>query len=238
MKAIIIGAVVLSAAVIVVAEDSPDLTREAKAGAFAYQEANRDNVGRGARIAAWGTSRGVASCSSCHGYDGVGNGNSQIPRLAGQSSAYLLEQLNDFASGNRPNAYMANFAQRLSAQERADVAAYYASLESGFPPPEREPAAKLLQRGRQLADFGDDKLTVQSCNNCHGPQGSGEYPAIPALQGQYSSYISGRLERWKAAPLRDDDLMSRVASELRPEDIQAVSTYFEQLPHSLDQSAQ
>ena len=99
-------------------------------------------MGRGARIAAWGTSRGVASCSSCHGYDGVGNGNSQIPRLAGQSSAYLLQQLNDFASGNRPNAYMANFAQRLSAQERADVAVYFASLESGFPPPAKRVCSK------------------------------------------------------------------------------------------------
>jgi cytochrome c553 len=222
VKAIIVGAVIVSVAVIVVAENSPN------------SEANGGNVGRGARIAAWGTSRGVASCSSCHGYDGVGNGNSQIPRLAGQSSAYLLQQLNDFASGNRPNAYMANFAQRLSAQERADVAVYFASLESGFPPPERESAANILQRGRQLAEYGDDKLTVQSCNNCHGPQGTGEYPEIPALQGQYSSYIVGRLKRWKEAPLRDDDLMSRVASELGPDDMQAVSTYFEQLPNAHD----
>ena len=59
-------------------------------------------------------------------------------------------------------------------------------------------------------------------------------PDIPALQGQYSSYIVGRLKRWKEAPLRDDDLMSRVASELGPDDMQAVSTYFEQLPNAHD----
>ena len=226
IRATVVGAVVVSAAVIVVAENSPNA------------EANQGDVGRGARIAAWGTSRGVASCSSCHGYDGVGNGNSRIPRLAGQSSAYIFKQLNQYASGDRINAYMANFAQRLSAQERADVAAYYASLKSGFPPLAEESTAKLLQRGRQLADFGDDKLTVQSCNNCHGPQGTGEYPEIPALQGQYSNYLIQRLEQWKQAPLRDDDLMSRVASELGHDDLQAVSAYFEQLPHSLNQSAQ
>jgi cytochrome c553 len=102
-----------------------------------------------------------------------------VPRLAGQSSAYLMQQLDLYAAGKRQNVYMTNFAQRLSAQERADVSAYYASLRSSFPPPANESTA-LLQRGRQLATVGDDKLTVQSCDNCHGPQGIGESPNIPA----------------------------------------------------------
>jgi len=219
IKATIAGAVVLNVSVIVVAQSTWG------------PEAYHGDVGRGARIAAWGTSRGVASCSSCHGYDGVGNGDSRVPRLAGQSSAYLVQQLDDYASGKRNHVIMANFAQRLNAQERVDVAAYYASLRSSFPPPLNDLTPSLLERGRQLANLGDDKLTVQSCNNCHGPQGAGEYPSIPALKGQYSNYIVQRLQQLAAAH-NDVDLMFPVASALSADDMQAVAAYFEQLANS------
>jgi cytochrome c553 len=183
---------------------------------------------RGARIAAWGTSNGVASCSSCHGYDGVGNGANLVPRIAGQTASYLMQQLDKYAEGKRRNVYMTNFAQRLTPEDRADVAAYYASLRSSFPPPAKEFTAALLARGRQLATIGDDKLTVQSCDNCHGPKGTGEAPTIPALEGQYSNYIVYRLQQLAAAH-NDADLMSPVASALSPEDMQAAGAYFEQL---------
>jgi len=183
---------------------------------------------RGAKIAAWGTSKGVASCSSCHGYDGVGNGTSMVPRLAGQSSFYLMHQLDLYATGNRENVYMTNFAQRLSPQERADVSAYYASLQSSVPPPAKESTAAQLERGKQLAKVGDNQLTVQSCDNCHGPKGAGEAPTIPALAGQYSNYIVYRLQQFAAAH-NDADLMSPVASALTLQDMQAAGAYFEKL---------
>jgi cytochrome c553 len=218
IKAAIAGAIVVNVSIMVIAQTwGPD--------------AYRGNAARGAKIAAWGTPRGVASCSSCHGYDGVGNGDSRVPRLAGQSSAYLVQQLEKYASGKRNNIFMANFAQRLNAQERADVAAYYASLRSAFPPPENELTQPVLDRGRQLAKFGDDKLTVQSCNNCHGPQGAGEYPDIPALKGQYRNYIVQRLQQL-ASNRNDTDLMFPVASALGPQDMQAVAAYYEQLANS------
>jgi cytochrome c553 len=217
--AIMIGAALANVSVMVVAQNS--LSPEADYG----------GAERGAKIAAWGTSKGVASCSSCHGFDGVGNGTSRVPRIAGQSSDYLVQQLDKYAAGKRQNVYMTNFAQRLSPQERADVAAYYASLRSSFPPLENEFTPWLLQRGSRLANSGDNDLTVASCNNCHGPQGAGEPPNIPALQGQYSNYIIYRLQQLAAAH-NDADLMFPVASALHTEDMQAVGAYFEQLPHS------
>jgi cytochrome c553 len=122
-------------------------------------------------------------------------------------------------------------------QERADVAAYYGFLHSGFPPVKNQFTAALLERGHQLAVRGDDKLTLQSCNNCHGPQGEGESPNIPALQGQYSDYIIERLQDWKQTPQGAfqqtlNALMERVASNLDQEDMQAVGAYFEQLSHT------
>jgi cytochrome c553 len=72
-------------------------------------EAYHGDAERGAKIAAWGTSKGVASCSSCHGYDGIGNGTSRVPRIAGQSSTYLVQQLDKYAGDKRQNVYMTNF---------------------------------------------------------------------------------------------------------------------------------
>ena len=139
-----------------------------------------------------------------------------------------MQQLDKFAASRRHNVYMTNFAQRLSPQERSDVSAYYASLQSSFPPPNDQFTADLLERGRQLATVGDDKLTLPSCNNCHGPQGIGETPNIPALKGQYSNYIVYRLQQL-AAGHNDADLMFPVSSALSPEDMNAVAAYFERL---------
>ena len=215
-KVLIAAAVLVSLSMFVMAQSSP------------VPDTYDGNPERGAKIAAWGTSNGVASCSSCHGYDGVGNGTSLVPRLAGQSSFYLNHQLELYAKDKRHNVYMTNFAQRLTPQERADVSAYYASLQSSFPPPAKEFTTAQLDRGRQLATVGDDKLTLQSCDNCHGPRGLGECPSIPALHGQYSNYIVSRLQQLAAAH-EDDDLMSPVAAALSPEDMQAIAAYFEQL---------
>jgi cytochrome c553 len=95
--AIIIGAVLANVSVMVVAQSSLG------------PEAYHGDAERGAKIAAWGTSKGVASCSSCHGYDGIGNGTSRVPRIAGQSSTYLVQQLDKYAGDKRQNVYMTNF---------------------------------------------------------------------------------------------------------------------------------
>jgi cytochrome c553 len=210
------GALLISISIIVLADNPVAL------------ESYHGDPQRGAKIAAWGTSNGVASCSSCHGYDGVGTGTSVVPRLAGQTAAYLSQQLDKFAASRRHNVYMTNFSRRLSPQERADVSAYYASLRSSFPPPNDQFTADLLERGRQLATAGDDNLTVPSCNNCHGPQGIGEPPYVPSLKGQYSNYILYRLQQL-AAGHNETDLMFPVASALSPEDMNAVAAYFERL---------
>src|SRR5579871_2790676 len=49
------------------------------------------NYAMGKRIFANGDANGVPSCASCHGADG--EGQSAIPRLAGQHKAYLVRQL-------------------------------------------------------------------------------------------------------------------------------------------------
>ena len=70
-------------------------------------------------------------CQACHGSDG--NSPSPLfPHLAGQYEDYLLKTLEDYRSGAREDPVMQSFAQQLSEEEMADVAAFYAKQKSGL----------------------------------------------------------------------------------------------------------
>lgn len=81
--------------------------------------------------AAGDAARGKAkseACQACHGPDGNSD-NPAFPRIAGQHSDYLVKALEAYASGARQNAIMQGFAATLSAQDRQDLAAWYASQD-------------------------------------------------------------------------------------------------------------
>jgi len=67
-------------------------------------------------------------CADCHGDDGMGDEDS--PALAGMDEAAFIAALQGYASGEREDEseMMADYATDLSAQDMADLAAYYASL--------------------------------------------------------------------------------------------------------------
>lgn len=67
-----------------------------------------------------------AQCSGCHGANGEGAGPN--PPLAGLAEDVHVKAMQDYASGARDNAVMKMYAAKLSEQETADLAAYYASL--------------------------------------------------------------------------------------------------------------
>jgi cytochrome c553 len=68
-------------------------------------------------------------CANCHGSDGKGDG--EIPQIAGLDEAYIVEQLRAFASGERVDEQelMGMYAEDLSEQNMADLAAYYSNLQ-------------------------------------------------------------------------------------------------------------
>jgi len=69
----------------------------------------------------------AASCAGCHGPDG--KGVPPNPALAGKSEDQLLQAMQDYKSGKRPNAMMKALTTPLSDQDIANLAAYYASLK-------------------------------------------------------------------------------------------------------------
>jgi cytochrome c553 len=72
--------------------------------------------------------RGMAPCSACHGPLGHTPG---APGLEGQQRAYLEQQLQALAAGNRRNdisGQMRSVAQQLTGEEIALLAAHYSSF--------------------------------------------------------------------------------------------------------------
>ena len=67
-------------------------------------------------------------CTDCHGTDG--KGDADTPKLVGHEQAFIVEQLKAFKSGARKDKEdtMKMYAEDLSDQDMADLAAYYASL--------------------------------------------------------------------------------------------------------------
>jgi len=82
-------------------------------------------VAQGADIEA-GKAKVAAVCAACHGPDGVSVSDS-IPNLAAQRAGYLEAQLKALKDGTRKNPIMNAIAAQLSADEMANVAAYFAA---------------------------------------------------------------------------------------------------------------
>lgn len=91
---------------------------------------------------AWLAARGrwtadIPACAQCHGARGLGIGDA-FPPLAGQPASYIAAQLQAWKHGTRPpgpQSLMAAVATRLSDEDIAAVADYYASLPADGVPP-------------------------------------------------------------------------------------------------------
>jgi cytochrome c553 len=197
----------------------------------------QDAIKRGADIAANGVGDNVPACAGCHAQNGIADGSGVFPRLAGQSAWYMARQFADYASGARNSALMGPIAKALSLADGAAVAAYYASADGPFVFNKRADAA-LIERGRQLARIGDQAKALPACNNCHGPGGTGEFPAIPYLAGQYADYTVLQLQMWQSGSRKDSaDAMADIAKRLGAQDMAAVAAYYQQLREAPAQAA-
>lgn len=202
---------------------------------------------QGARLAAQGVpDKAIPACASCHGASGEGMSASAFPRLAGQSPAYLVRQIESFAQDTRSHPVMSPIAKAMTIEQNIASAAYYSALVPDPAVPAGEsasagasaPAAggagedRAQERGRRLASVGDEALQIQACANCHGPGGTGEPPGYPYLAGQHASYLVNALTQWKTGQRRNDlsGQMQAIASLLSDTDIAAVAAYYAGLP--------
>ena len=116
-------------------------------------EQHKPDPNHGAAIVAQGTPAGAPACARCHAFTGSSDSTGAFPRVAGQSASYLSRQLHDFSSGVRASALMSPIARALSPDDIADVAAYFANVETPFPML-AAPDPDLVKKGQELAEAG------------------------------------------------------------------------------------
>lgn len=171
---------------------------------------------------------GIAACLGCHGARGEGNAALGYPRLAGQPREYLARQLQAYADGSRDNPVMTPLARQLDDRQREEAATAFATM----PVAPSRAVGKIDARGERLATVGDEKRQLQACANCHGPQGVGQPPGVPALAGQPRAFLTGALRQWNTG-VRNTDAsgqMPAIARALSDADVAAVARYYAALP--------
>lgn len=154
-----------------------------------------------------------AVCRHCHG----AGGNSvmpEVPNLAGQNAAYLLEQMNKFAHGQRKSAFMEGLIKALAPDERIDIALFLSRQ-----PVVRKPAGHSAQ-----SDAGKN-VYAKLCASCHGASGAGT-EKIPRLAGQQTVYLEDSLRRYRSGSgERIDAKMAAYTRNLKDADIRNLATY-------------
>lgn len=153
-----------------------------------------------------------------------------FPPLAGQGASYLRTQLDAFADGSRGNPIMAPIAKGLKPQQRADVAAYFASLPSGIAATPGQADAK--DKGAWLVERGRMQEGIPACASCHGPGGAGVGEHFPAIAKLSASYMQAQVDAWKqgSRPPGPLGLMEGIAKKLSSDDVNAIAQYYAGAP--------
>jgi cytochrome c553 len=161
------------------------------------------------------TGQKVASfCANCHG-DGGNSANPEIPNLAGQNPAYLLEQLRQFAEGKRRNEFMEGMIKALKSDEKIGMVLFF-SRQSVTK--HKSPAsAVLVAKGKDYFN--------KICWRCHAEDGHGN-DKFARVAGQQAAYLSTTLKRYRTGVgVRTDPLMAASTKLMSDADIEAVVAY-------------
>jgi cytochrome c553 len=210
------------------------LTLQAAVVAIAFGVAGRaDSAARN------GVSRGsveakIEYCKDCHGLSGQGyHGYLTMPRLAGQNSEYLENQLRAFIARKREKDLFINMARvhGTSPDMQAALSAHFRELN---PPPAGGGPRQLVSTGKQIYEDGVPEANVPACTACHGPEARGQ-DAIPRLAGQLYAYTVKELTRWDKergqSSAADDTraVMLPIAHNLSQSQISAIAAYLSYL---------
>jgi cytochrome c553 len=170
----------------------------------------------------------IGYCKDCHGPQAQGyDGYFPIPRLAGQQTEYLENQLRAFIEHRRTNNIMFNVAHSLSSGTIAALGAHFRALN---PKPIGGAPMQFVATGKKIFQDGVPDANVAACSACHGPEATGS-GQIPRLAGQLYPYVIKELVNWGKErgqnPAKPDTsaIMSPVAHSLTRSQIEAVAAY-------------
>ena len=156
----------------------------------------------------------VASfCANCHG-DSGNSVKPDIPNLAGQNPAYLIEQVRQFSTGERRYEFMEGLIKALKPQEKIGIVVYFSSQEVLSKPSNN---AALVAKGQAYY--------AKNCVSCHGEQGRGN-EKMARIAGQQTNYLNLALRRYRdGSTVRKDPMMTASTKAMSDADIAAVVEY-------------
>ncbi len=172
----------------------------------------------------------IEYCMDCHGRQGQGyRGFLTMPRLAGQTSTYLENQLRAFLEGRRDRNLFINMSRvhGLNPVMRAEVAARFQQFN---PPALGGGPSSLAAAGAKIYEEGVPEANIPACSACHGPAATGQ-GEIPRLAGQLFSYTVRTLSTWnkdRGAASEGENpaaVMAPIARNLTPNQIAAIAAY-------------
>jgi len=118
----------------------------------------------------------IEYCKDCHGRSGQGYvGFLPMPRLAGQTTTYVEDQLRAFVERRRDRALFLNMAKihGVSPALRAPLAAHFRDIN---PSPFGGAPRRFTSVGKKLYEDGVPEANIPACTACHGPEARGEGP--------------------------------------------------------------
>jgi cytochrome c553 len=206
------------------------LDRLRREGGGGYTDSERLRVLSPEREVAGVAIQPLENCVRCHGDARTPPVSSHVPRLHGQSEAYLKRAIKDYLRGTRESGIMEPIAQQMSLEETAALARYYASLPPLDVVASEDPAAVV--RGQRITVDGLPENGVPACSACHKV----DNPQFPNLAGQSAVYLRGQLDLLRKG-LRDRSgygaIMTVVAKRLNDAQIQDVSAFYASQPPGL-----
>ena len=171
-------------------------------------------------------------CKTCHGLSGEGyHGHFPVPRLAGQQSKYIENQLQAFIERRRTNPVMFNVAHALNPSMVTALAAHFRDLN---PRPLGGGPRERVATGKTIYEEGLPEANVPACSACHGPEAKGQ-DEIPRLAGQLFPYTVKELTNWSKergqGGTRNDTsaIMAPTAHNLTQSQIAAIAAYLSNL---------
>lgn len=137
--------------------------------------------------------RKTLTCNACHGQSGF----KSMPKLGGQSAAYIIAALRAYREDKRSHATMRDVAHALSEKDIADLAAHYAAVP------------KVVGESTAPAPAG-----AEGCAACHGAGGAQPVaPEIALIAGQSAGYLDQTLKEYKSG-VRPHAVMQEQVREL------------------------
>ena len=171
----------------------------------------------------------IAMCIGCNGIKGYQASFPEVykvPKISGQTAAYIVSALTAYQKGDRKHPTMKSIAASLTAKDMADIAAYYELHGKDSAPAVPEKVTEATGKVAELVAKG-------ACTSCHGANlNKPMVPGYPKIAGQYKDYVYVALKSYKTENLatwgRNNGVMGGIAKQFSLEELKELAAYVNQ----------